>query len=176
MACYYKRVYKSLLQVWKHLAPAKSLQIKLLRLLNDKFLIGVTGVIFNEKYEVLLVKHSYRRVPWSLPGGYLQVNEHPKKGLEREIYEETHFKIHTEKILMTKHDKDTPRIDMCYVGTYLTGKFKASDEVVDFGFFANDKLPKLINDQYKQIELGYRRYNELHKQPLFKKLINLFTS
>src|ERR1700691_6793105 len=105
-------MYKTLLQVWNQLKPAKSLQIKLLRLLNDKFLIGVTGIIFNEKYEVLLVKHSYRRVQWSLPGGYLQVNEHPKRGLEREIYEETNFKVHIEKILMTKHDKETPRIDM----------------------------------------------------------------
>lgn len=169
-------MYKTLLQVWNQLKPAKSLQIKLLRLLNDKFLIGVTGIIFNEKYEVLLVKHSYRRVQWSLPGGYLQANEHPKKGLAREIYEETNFKVHIEKILMTKHDKETPRIDMSYVGTYSKGKFKPSDEVVDFGFYAIDKLPKLINDQYKQIELGYKRYNELHKQPLFKRFINLFTT
>lgn len=171
-----KHVYKSLLQVWKHLAPAKNLQIKLLRIMNDKFLIGVTGVIFNDQHEVLLVKHSYRRVSWSLPGGYLQANEHPKKGLKREIYEETHFKVQVEKIIMTKHDKDTPRIDMCYVGTYLKGKFKLSEEVIDFGFFAKDKLPKLIDDQYKQIELGYKRHNELHKQPLFKKFIDLFTS
>ena len=168
-------MYKFLLQVWKQLKLTKSLQIKLLRLVNDKFLIGVTGVIFNESHEVLLVKHSYRRVPWSLPGGYLQANEHPKKGLEREMYEETNFKVHIEKILITKHDKETPRIDMCYVGTYITGKFKASDEVVDFGFFAKNKLPKLINDQYKQIELGYKRYKELHKKPLFKRFINLLT-
>ena len=77
---------------------------------------------------------------------------------------------------MTKHDKDTPRIDMCYIGTFIKGTFKVSDEVVDFGFFEQEKLPKLINDQYKQIELGYKQYNELHKQPLFKKFINLFTA
>jgi len=164
------------LQLWKHLRLAKAFQIKMLRLVNDEFLIGVTGVIFNDKQELLLVKHSYRRVAWSLPGGYLQAKEHPKKGLEREIYEETNFKVHVEKILMTKHDKETPRIDMCYVGIYSKGKFKASDEVIDFGFFAKDKLPKLIDDQYKQIEIGYKRYNELHKQPLFKRFINLFTS
>ena len=164
------------MQLWKHLRLAKAFQIKMLRLVNDEFLIGVTGVIFNDKQELLLVKQSYRRVAWSLPGGYLQAKEHPKKGLEREIYEETNFKVHVEKILMTKHDKETPRIDMCYVGIYSKGKFKASDEVIDFGFFAKDKLPKLIDDQYKQIEIGYKRYNELHKQPLFKRFINLFTS
>src|SRR5580704_7392615 len=111
-------VNKSLLQLWKNLKAGKMFQIFLLRVVNEKFLIGVTGVIFNENHEVLLVKHSYRRVPWSLPGGYLQAKEHPKKGLEREIHEETNFKVHVERILMTKHDKDTPRIDMCYVGTF----------------------------------------------------------
>lgn len=158
------------------MAPNKNFQIKFLRLINDKFLIGVTGVIFNDKYEVLLVKHSYRRVPWSLPGGYLQASEHPKKGLEREIYEETNFRVYIEKILQTKHDKDTPRIDMCYVGTFKKGTFKMSDEVVDFGFFAPNKLPKLINDQYKQIDLGYKRYKKIHGNPIFKKFISLFTS
>lgn len=169
-------VNKSLLQLWKNLKAGKMFQIFLLRVVNEKFLIGVTGVIFNENEEVLLVKHSYRRVPWSLPGGYLQAKEHPKKGLEREIREETNFKVHVERILMTKHDKDTPRIDMCYVGMFKTGKFKQSDEVVDFGFFEKDKLPDLITDQYKQIESGYQRYTQLHKKPLFKKFINLFSS
>jgi 8-oxo-dGTP diphosphatase len=169
-------VYKSLLQIWNQLALTKNLQIKFLRIINDKFLIGVTGVIFNDKYEVLLVKHSYRRVPWSLPGGYLQANEHPKKGLEREIYEETNFRVHVEKIIQTKHDKDTPRIDMCYVGTFKKGKFKMSDEVVDFEFVPINKLPKLINDQYKQIELGYKRYKKIHGDPFFNKIMNFFSN
>lgn len=158
------------------MAPSKNFQIKFLRMVNDKFLIGVTGVIFNDAYEVLLVKHSYRRVPWSLPGGYLQANEHPKKGLEREIREETNFVVHIEKIIQTKHDNDTPRIDMCYIGTFEKGKFKKNDEVIDFEFTAINKLPKLIDDQYKQIELGYKRYKEIHGNPFFKKIISLFTS
>lgn len=154
----------------------KMFQIFLLRVVNEKFLIGVTGVIFNADQHVLLVKHSYRRVPWSLPGGYLQAREHPKKGLEREILEETNFTVHVERILITKHDKDTPRIDMCYEGIFKKGTFKASDEVVDFGFFEKDKLPDLIDDQYKQIELGYQRYNQLHKQSFFKKFITVLSS
>lgn len=169
-------VYKSLLQIWANVKPAKILQIKFLRLVNDKFLIGVTGVIFNDKHEVLLVKHSYRRVEWSLPGGYLQANEHPKKGLQREIFEETNFNVHIEKILMTKHDNDTPRLDMCYMGIFKKGTFKKSDEVIDYGFFETNKLPKLINDQYKQIELGYKRYNKIHNNTFFTKLSNLFSS
>lgn len=167
-------MYKSLLQIWAQLKLTKNIQIKVLRAMNDKFLIGVTGVIFNDQQEVLLLKHSYRRVPWSLPGGYLQANEHPKKGLEREIYEETHFKVHIEKIVMTKHDKETPRIDMCYMGIFSKGTFKKSDEVTDYGFFSLYKLPDLIDDQYKQIKIGHKKYKEIHDHSLFKKLQKLF--
>lgn len=46
-----------------------------MRVVQDQFLIGVTGIIFNEKREVLLFKHSYRQTVWSLPGGYLKSGE-----------------------------------------------------------------------------------------------------
>jgi ADP-ribose pyrophosphatase YjhB (NUDIX family) len=169
-------MYRSLLKLWRHLALKKSAQIQVMRMVNDKFLIGVTGVIFNADRQVLVVKHSYRRVPWSLPGGFLQAGEHPKNGLEREIYEETRFKVRVEKIIKTKHDEDTARLDMCYVGTYLTGEFRKSHEVSDFGFFSRDKLPPLINDQYRQIDLAYKRYDQLHSQPFLKKIASVFTS
>lgn len=167
-------MYKHLLQVWKKLALTTGVQVKILRVLNDKFLIGVTGVIFNENQEVLLVKHSYRRVMWSLPGGYLKSSEHPKKGLQREIFEETNLKVFIEKIVKTSHDKKSARLDMCYVGILKSGKFKKSHEVTDLGFFPINKLPKLINDQYEQINLAYKQHKNLHTLPLLKKFTQMF--
>jgi 8-oxo-dGTP diphosphatase len=167
-------MYRSLLKIWRKLALTTGVQIKILRLFNDKFLIGVTGVIFNDKHEVLLVKHTYRRVPWSLPGGCLQSGEHPKSGLQRELFEETNFKVFIESIIKTQHDKSSARLDMCYVGIYKSGKFKKSHEVVDYGFYNLDKLPPLITDQYKQIEMAYEEYKLLHTTPLMKKITNLF--
>lgn len=169
-------MYRFLLRLWRDLSLAKSSQIKILRIINDKFLIGVTGVIFNDKQEVLLVKHSYRRVPWSLPGGYLQAGEHPKKGLEREIYEETSFTVRIEKIIKTQHDEETARLDMCYIGTFERGSFKKSHEVIDFGFFALNKLPPLLDDQYTQIARADKRYKVLHPLTLIKRFTNRFIS
>jgi 8-oxo-dGTP diphosphatase len=167
-------MYRYLLKIWRYLALTTGVQVKVLRMLNDKFLIGVTGVIFNENHEVLLVKHSYRRVRWSLPGGYLQSSEHPKKGLQREIYEETNLKVFIEKIVKTSHDENSARLDLCYVGSFKSGTFKKSHEVTDFGFYSRNKLPKLITDQYEQIDLAYEQYKRLHTLPLFKKITNLF--
>ncbi|CAN5221575.1 hypothetical protein BH09PAT2_BH09PAT2_10400 [soil metagenome] len=167
-------MYKHLLKFWRHLSLAKNAQMHVMRMANDKFLIGVTGVIFNENHEVLIVKHSYRRVPWSLPGGFLKAGEHPKQGLEREILEETNFSVHVEKIIKTQHDEDTAKLDLCYVGMYKEGEFKKSAEVVEFGFFSRDKLPPLIDDQYVQIDLAYERYQKLHNIPLIRKFKNVF--
>jgi hypothetical protein len=78
---------KLLLKAWKHVPFGKTLRSLFLRTVNDQFLIGVTGVIFNNKNEILLLKHTYRKTAWSLPGGYLQASEHPREGLAREIKE-----------------------------------------------------------------------------------------
>lgn len=145
-----------LLQIWKKLSLPQPVQLFLMRFANDQFLIGVTGVIFNDKNEVLLLKHTYRKVAWSLPGGYLKANEHPKVGLAREIFEETQFNVEVIKIVKTQTDHKG-RLDMCYFGKFLDGKFKPSEEVIDYTFVDPHKLPKLLSDQYTQIAEGLRR-------------------
>ena len=71
-----------------------------MRRVNDQFLVGVTGIFFNDKNQVLLVKHSYRKKGrWSLLGGYLKAGEHPKEGLEREVLEETGYKVKANSII-----------------------------------------------------------------------------
>ena len=70
-----------------------------MNLVQDQFLVGVTGVIFNEKNEVLLFKHTYRKQSWSLPGGYLKAGEHPAEALEREIKEESGLVVSADAML-----------------------------------------------------------------------------
>lgn len=140
-----------LAKVWRALPIPKFLQLFVMKVMNDQFLIGVTGVIFNDKNEVLLFKHTYRNVEWSLPGGYLKADEHPQQGLEREIYEETHFKIKVIQFVRSLHDAHGTRLDMCYWGIFKGGTFRPSEEVVKYGFFAQDNLPKLIDNQYAEI-------------------------
>ena len=145
-----------LLTLWKKLPIPKPVRLFLLRRLNDNFIIGVTGVIFNNKNQVLLVKHTYRRVAWSLPGGYLQAHEHPKKGLAREILEETGFTVRIIRIITTKTDKKG-RLDISYFGKYIEGRFKKSPEVSHYKFVNPGDLPELLEDQYGQIAEGLQR-------------------
>ncbi len=167
-----------LLQIWKKLQLPHPVQLFLMRFINDQFLIGVTGIIFNEHHQVLLLKHTYRKVEWSLPGGYLKANEHPKVGLAREILEETNFTIKVVKIMQTKTDHHG-RLDLCYYGMFVRGKFKPSEEVSDFQFADPKHLPSLIQDQYQQIKDAIHQkghYDAEHRwENITGKLHHLFT-
>ncbi len=119
-----------------------------MRRLNDQFLIGVTGIIFDDEEKILLLKHSYRgNGKWSLPGGYVKGKEHPKEGLEREIEEECGYVISADERLKIRTDRNTPRIDIVYLGKLIGGEFKKSAEITNAEFFSFDNLPHLSKDQ-----------------------------
>lgn len=146
-----------LAKIWKKLGLPKNTQLLVMRFFQDQFLVGLTGIIFNEKNEILLFKHSYRSHAWSLPGGYLKAGEHPREGLEREIKEESGLVVSVDEQLKTRTDREVARIDMCYVGVLIGGTFTPTHEVSEYGFFAQDKLPLLRKNQVFLIEEALQR-------------------
>ncbi|HCR35975.1 hypothetical protein A2130_00420 [Candidatus Woesebacteria bacterium GWC2_33_12] len=152
-------MYKFLLKVWKGLRLPTNLQLFFMRRLNDQFLIGVTGIIFDNKDRILLFRHTYRDIDsWSLPGGYIKAKEHPKEALEREIKEESGLVVSADERLKLRTDRETPRIDISYVGKYIGGEFNKSTEVVEAKFFSFSKLPLLRPDQLYFIEKAKNMY------------------
>lgn len=141
-----------LARLWKALKLPKHFQLRIMRVIQDAFLVGVTGIIFNAEGEILLVKHTYRGKGWSLPGGYMKAKEHPKEGLEREIFEETHLTVSADERLKIRTDRETARLDITYVGTFIGGEFVPSAEVSEAEFFAFDRLPELSTSQLMLIE------------------------
>lgn len=146
-----------LAKLYKSLKLPKGIQLSIMRLMHDKFLVGVTGIIFNEKQEILLFKHIYRSHSWSLPGGYLEAHEHPKEGLEREIEEESGFIVSMDDSLMTRTDRESARLDLCYTGVLIGGEFVSSKEVSEYGFFAQDAMPLLRSNQVFLIDMAFKR-------------------
>ena len=130
------------------------MQLFIMSLSQTRFLVGVTGIIFNEKKEILLFKHTYRAHSWSLPGGYLKSGEHPRESLEREMKEESGFVISVDDSLKTRTDREFARLDLCYTGTFIGGDFTPSHEVSQYGFFALEKLPLLRKNQLFLIDLA----------------------
>lgn len=136
-----------LASVWKHLRLPKSVQLWVMRKVQDQFLVGVTGVILNDKKEVLLFRHTYRQNEWGLPGGYIKATEHPKEGLEREILEESGFVVSIDDRYRIRTDRDSARLDIVYIGSLISGSFTPSDEVIDAKFFPFKDLPDVSKGQ-----------------------------
>lgn len=138
--------------LWRRLHLPTGWQLAIMRLMQDQFLVGVTGVIFNHEDEILLFKHSYREKEWSLPGGYIKSKEHPKEALEREISEESGLVVNADSRYKIRTDRDSARLDVVYVGTFIGGEFRPSAEVREAEFFSFNTLPDIRTDQLILIE------------------------
>ncbi|MBP7700571.1 NUDIX domain-containing protein [Candidatus Woesebacteria bacterium] len=144
-------------KLWKLFHLPKNIQLFVMRLLQDQFLVGVTGIIFNDKKEILLFKHVYRAHSWSLPGGYMKAGEHPREGIEREIFEESGLVVSADEMLKTRTDRSSARLDLCYIGAFIGGDFKPTHEVSEYGFFNQDSLPLLRKNQLFLIDQALKQ-------------------
>ena len=74
--------------LWHRLAGP--LQWAVLWLSQAKFMVGVTGVVFDGEGRVLLLRHRFwPEGSWGLPGGYAHRGEELEAALARELREET---------------------------------------------------------------------------------------
>jgi 8-oxo-dGTP diphosphatase len=140
-----------LAKLWRFFKLPKNIQLNIMRLTQDLFLVGTTGIVFNNKNEILLLKHTYRQNQWSLPGGYMKATEHPSEGLEREIKEESGLIVSIDKEMKIRADRETARLDIAYIGTHIGGKFESSTEVSKADFFSFENLPFLPKNQLLMI-------------------------
>ena len=138
-----------LLKIWKLLKLPSGIQLFIMRMFNDQFLIGVTGIFFDDSGRILLFRHTYRNTDrWSLPGGYIKGKEHPKEGIEREVKEESGLIVSADGRLRIRTDRDSARLDIVYMGKLMGGDFIPSKEVSESKLFAFEDLPKIPKDQF----------------------------
>jgi len=137
-----------LAKLWKAFRFPKKFQLFVMRFLQDQFLVGLTGIIFNDKNEVLLFKHVYRAHSWSLPGGYMKAGEHPKEALVREVKEETNLAVKNPKLIAILQSTEDPRAPghfMFFYKVEAKGILKSNDwvENSDIGWFDINNPPKI---------------------------------
>ncbi|MGM0597431.1 MAG: NUDIX domain-containing protein [Myxococcota bacterium] len=124
------------------------------RIISDKFTLGVSGLIVNEKSMVYLQKHRFwKNQSWGMPGGFVKAGSSLQENLLREVKEESKLEIEIYKL-----------IDIIYIGKkHLSFVFACtcenqvyeldSFEVVDAGFFHRDYLPSPLLQSHKELIL-----------------------
>jgi ADP-ribose pyrophosphatase YjhB (NUDIX family) len=127
--------------------------------------VDVRGVVFKD-YKILLVKEKVDG-KWTIPGGWADVGSSPSENAEREVFEESGYKVKARKVLAV-YDRNkqghTPFIFHLYKIFFLCeiigGESRASFETEDVGFFGLDELPELSTGRVtrKQIERFFEHY------------------
>jgi ADP-ribose pyrophosphatase YjhB (NUDIX family) len=118
------------------------------------------GVVFKDDH-ILLVKDASAGT-WTLPGGWVDVNEPPGKAVEREVWEESGYRVRAVKLLAL-YDRNLHGHPPMLFHTYkifilcelVGGEATTSLETSAVGFFSEDQLPV--------IETGRTTVEELHR-------------
>lgn len=122
------------------------------RAFRPKVTLGVAAVIFNSKGEVLLAEHIFHPLfPWGLPGGWVEAGEHPETAIVRELSEELSVIGTVEHLVHSAHINPS-HLDFAYLCTIDRPIETFSAELLDFGWFSPQQLPKMVEFQRNAIQ------------------------
>jgi ADP-ribose pyrophosphatase YjhB (NUDIX family) len=118
-------------------------------LLNAKFAVGVTGIIFDSAGRVLLLRHTFRhRYPWGLLSGWVKGGERLDQALRREAAEETSLQIVVERLVRVRKDRLHLFVEVVYVGRLAGGTFRPSSEVTELCWCDPSVLPPDLHPRH----------------------------
>ena len=125
-----------------------------MRLTHTRFTVTAGAVIFNDKGEVLLLKHRFRAGSgWGLPGGFMEKGEQPIDALRRELREEIALEVDDVKIFAARSFKKPKQVEVLFRARANAQVKSQTVEVERAEWFAIDALPQgLPRDQRVYIE------------------------
>lgn len=117
--------------------------------------VTADGVIVKEG-KVLLLKRAIepKKGTWTLPGGFVKLEETTERAVIREVEEETGFKTEVENLLGVFSDpqRDVRHVvTVAYLLRVLHGKEKTNEESSQMQWFDLDGLPENIGFDHRQI-------------------------
>jgi len=136
-----------LARTWRSLP--ERLQWRILWLLNAKFSVGVSGVVFDDAGRVMLLEHAFRRrYPWGLVSGWVKAGETLEDALRREVREETSLSISIERLLVVRKDRLGLALEAVFVCQLTGGTFQPSNEITRIQWCAPDHLPAGVHPHH----------------------------
>jgi len=121
----------------------------------DKYFFTVpqkAALMKGDKYLVLKRSPENPIYPnhWDFPGGRLEAGEDARKGLEREVLEETGLKIRAVRPELTFHEmlNGHPVVFIIYSCKKISGEIRLSEEHTEFRWATREEILKLDIENY----------------------------
>ncbi|MBI4499388.1 MAG: NUDIX domain-containing protein [Chloroflexi bacterium] len=115
---------------------------------NSKPCVG--ALVVREDGRLLLVRRNIEpfKGAWDLPGGFLELGEHPDAGVVREVQEETGLTIRPRDLLGIYMDWYGPEgdatLNLMYLVEIVGGDARPASDAEAIGWFGPDELPEHI--------------------------------
>jgi ADP-ribose pyrophosphatase YjhB (NUDIX family) len=121
--------------------------------LSRGLVLGVRGLVLDERGRVLLIEHTYIK-GWHMPGGGVERGETAQQALTREMLEEAGVEITGRPTLLSIHDNRRhfpgDHVLVYRIEAWRQGKATQRGEIAQMGFFALDALPEEITPATRQ--------------------------
>ncbi|MCL2065436.1 MAG: NUDIX hydrolase [Candidatus Cloacimonetes bacterium] len=118
--------------------------------------------------KILLVKENDTKT-WSLPGGWVDINESIKSSTIKEVKEEAGLDVVPDRLIAiqdrNKHNKPQYAYGICkifMICNVISGHFLPNLETSDSGYFSLNELPELSTEKntYEQIKMCFTAYHD----------------
>lgn len=128
----------------------------------------VTRAAIFQDDKILMVKEKSTNT-WSLPGGWVDVNESVKSNTIKEVWEEAGLKVEAVRLIavqtINKHNKPQYVYGICKIFVLcdiISGNFKPNTETSESDFFSIEDLPELSTERntLEQIRMCFEAYQD----------------
>jgi len=105
-------------------------------------------VILDSEGKVLLVKHSYGKNNWDLPGGKGEDNESAEETAKREVFEEVGLEVKIEELTGVYYEANYDMHHFVFKAKNENNQIPqpSSPEILECRYCSIDELPKPISD------------------------------
>jgi ADP-ribose pyrophosphatase YjhB (NUDIX family) len=167
----YREIVEIATELLAHDSGVEPSRIKAAWFIEDGYAtpkIDVRGFVVRDGAVLLVRERTDGR--WSLPGGWADVNEGPRRAVEKEIEQESGFIARALRVAAV-YDRTTQRHPpslhhawkIFFICEITGGERRASYETTDVNFFALDALPELSLGRTTEAQI--RRMFEHYRNP-----------
>ncbi len=123
------------------------LQIAWRRLRQPWITAGALAAIFNDQGQLLIVEHVFHpRVPWGLPGGWMNRDETPEQTIIREVREETALSVIVDRpLLIATSPMIRNHLDIAFLCRAQPGTVTLSAELLSYRWVDPRDPPPMLS-------------------------------